>query len=75
LRGTSGFSRTAATGARFRIASKIVAALSPTEGQLPGRHLIENGSKREQVGPRTRDVCPNQLEVSRLVLTDTAYGR
>ena len=29
FRGTSGFRRTGATGARFRIASKIVAVLSP----------------------------------------------
>ena len=33
--GTSGFSRTAAVGARLRIASKITPGLSPRNGSVP----------------------------------------
>jgi len=32
-----------------------------TEGQLPSSHLIEDGSKREQIAPRIQFLCPRLL--------------
>ena len=39
----------------------MVAVLSPTEGQLPGGHLVENGSKREQIGSGIQFFRPRLL--------------
>ena len=61
LGGTSGFNRTAGTGARFRMASKMTAELSPRNGKSPGRHLVQHRSKREQIGARVQFFRPRLL--------------
>ena len=50
--GTSGFSRTAGTGGRFRIAVEDDSLVSPRNGIVPGRHLIQHRTEGEQIGAR-----------------------
>ena len=45
--GTAGFRRVGGTGARFRIASKMIPGLSPRNGQRARRRLVEHHPERE----------------------------
>ena len=38
----------------FRMASKIIAEVSPRKGSAPGRHLVEHHAKREQIAARVQ---------------------
>ena len=59
--GTSGFSRTGGTGARFRIASKMTRRTFATERQRARRHLVEHRAEREQVRARVQFLGPHLL--------------
>ena len=42
----------AAVGARFRMASKMSAEVSPRNGSVPGRHLVQHRAEGKQIGAR-----------------------
>ena len=52
----SGATSVRGAGSRLRIASKMTADVSPVNGSDAGRHLIEHGAERKQVGARVGEL-------------------